>query len=62
MLDHKANISNLRKLKSYYTFFSDHSVMRLKIKEKEYNTHECVETKHYAAEQPMDHQRNQRGN
>ena len=36
--------------------------MRLKIKEKEYNIHECVETKHYAAEQSMDHQRNQRGN
>ena len=46
--------------------FSDHNVMRLKIKHRQITAkkkkYEHMEAKWYITKQPMDHWRNQRGN
>ena len=63
MLGHKTSLSKF-KTEIIPSIFSDHNTMRLDVNYKVVfcaKKHEHVEAKQYAAKQPMDHCRNQRG-
>ena len=64
MLGHKASLSKFKKTEITSSIFSDHNAMRFEINHKKKNCkkHKNMEVKQYATKQPMDHQRNQRGN
>ena len=65
MLGHKVRLGKFKKIEIISSIFSDHNIMRLEINYREKKTVKNTnlwEAKLYVTKQPMDHQRNQRGN